>query len=392
MKIYVLTPIYPTYKDGGYFKDTCVVHYFAKEWVKMGHEVCVFHLQSKFPSIYYLIARQIPKMLSMTPAQVSKKYDEVMDGVMVKHIPINKIIPHTKIAKRECERVLNEVKNYCDQNGNPDWFIGHWDIPQLELLPEIKRRIGVPIALILHNNEFDLEKAHGKGVKQVLNVFDALGFRNTTSKQNYLKKYNPPKKCFMAYSGVSKVFVESGNYERCFSDREINNFIYVGALISRKYPGVILSALNITYPDGGFHLTYVGEGAERGAIERTKTKGEVKFTGFVSREKVIPYLKSSDVFIMVSKGEIFGLVYLEAMAMGCITVASRNEGMDSIIIDGYNGFLCQAGCEEELIQIIKKINAMPADELQLMSERAKETARAYSDYNVADKYLKGMIE
>ena len=42
---------------------------------------------------------------------------------------------------------------------------------------------------------------------------------------------------------------------------------------------------------------------------------------------------------MISQGEAFGLVYLEAMARGCITIASRGEGFDGIIKDGINGFL-----------------------------------------------------
>ena len=54
---------------------------------------------------------------------------------------------------------------------------------------------------------------------------------------------------------------------------------------------------------------------------------------------------------MISKNEAFGLVYLEAMLAGCI-VASRN-GIDGIIIDGYNGFLCDMvikGIEEVIIR------------------------------------------
>ena len=65
-------------------------------------------------------------------------------------------------------------------------------------------------------------------------------------------------------------------------------------------------------------------------------------------------LKQHDVFIMISKNETFGLVYLEAMAVGCITIASRQEGFDGIIKHGYNGFLCEAGNQEELEKLIKE--------------------------------------
>lgn len=40
---------------------------------------------------------------------------------------------------------------------------------------------------------------------------------------------------------------------------------------------------------------------------------------------------------MISRNETFGVVYLEAMAAGCITIASRNVGYDGIIVDRVNG-------------------------------------------------------
>lgn len=49
------------------------------------------------------------------------------------------------------------------------------------------------------------------------------------------------------------------------------------------------------------------------------------------RNQVVELLDSSDVFVMISKNEVFGLVYFEAMAFRCITIASRREGVDEII-------------------------------------------------------------
>ena len=101
------------------------------------------------------------------------------------------------------------------------------------------------------------------------------------------------------------------------------------------------------------------------------------------------YLKRipSDVFIMISKDEVFGLVYLEAMARGCITIASKNEGMEGIIIDGYNGFLCEAGNHDELCKIIRIINDLPKEKINEISQNAINTARKYTDEAVAAQYI-----
>jgi glycosyltransferase involved in cell wall biosynthesis len=90
---------------------------------------------------------------------------------------------------------------------------------------------------------------------------------------------------------------------------------------------------------------------------------------------------------MISEGETFGLVYLEAMACGCITIASRGEGMDGIIEDGVNGFLCKPGDVQELQEIIEKIDALDQKQLYSISYQAYLTARRLTDIKVAENYL-----
>ncbi|OQA53633.1 MAG: UDP-D-galactose:(glucosyl)lipopolysaccharide-1,6-D-galactosyltransferase [Candidatus Omnitrophica bacterium ADurb.Bin292] len=94
---------------------------------------------------------------------------------------------------------------------------------------------------------------------------------------------------------------------------------------------------------------------------------------------------------MISESEILGLAYLEAMALGIIPIGSRNEGIDGIIVDGVNGFLCEAGNAEELASIMIKIRKMSREKLNAMSAKAKRTAVAFSDYNVAKQYIEGIV-
>ena len=94
---------------------------------------------------------------------------------------------------------------------------------------------------------------------------------------------------------------------------------------------------------------------------------------------------------MISSTEIFGLVYLEAMALGLIPIGSRNEGIDGVIRDGENGFLCKAGDVDELTSILERIKKMPSEEISKISIYAKKTAFDYSDESVAKRYLNALI-
>ena len=394
MKIYVLTPIYATTTtmQGA----TPVVHYFTKEWVKAGHQVTVFHLDSKYPRFYYWLARRFQHQLNTrlgmaVPTECPKDDDYVADGVSVCKRIIRKTKPHSRYSDNRINYAVKLISEKCYKEGVPDFFIGHWDNPQLEILCRLKEKFNKPTCLVLHSNRFDFERLYGEKAKDMLAQMDVIGFRNKSAQANFESKYGKPKSSFIAYSGVSKDFLATGNTVQRNFEKPIRNFIFVGSLIARKHPKEILSALSKVYPDGDFKVTYIGDGAEKKVIEiehqRLGGMGEVVFTGRIPREDIIRYLKDSDVFVMVSRSEVFGLVYLEAMALGIIPIGSRNEGIDGIIRDGENGFLCEAGNVDELATIIERIKHMPTEELSRISRNARATAVDYSDKRVAEKYI-----
>lgn len=394
MYIFLLSSVYPSqYAPKG---TTPVVHYFAKEWASSGHKVHVFHTNSCFPKAFYIIGRLFKKMLDsklghLVPNQVPKEYEEVKDGVSITHISLKKTKPHGRFPQKQIQRAFNIISSYVEKEGIPDCFVGHWDNPQLELLHALKEKYHRPTCLVYHSNRFSqLYNCYGKDTDAFVKDIDLVGFRNITAQANYEEQFGKPKHSFIAASGVSRPFIEAGrNDEKTIS--EVNSFVYVGGLINRKYPTTVITALSQAYQKDPFEITYIGEGDDKKQIQQRfdelGCKGKLTFTGRIPREDVIQYLKQSDVFVMISKGEIFGLVYLEAMALGCVTIAARHEGIDGILEDGVNGFLCEAGNADELASIITRIRKMSPDEQKTMSYKAKETAQAYSDVNVAKNYI-----
>lgn len=397
MKIFVLTPIYATttLQQG----TTPVVHYFTREWVKMGHEVKVFYLRPKFPRPFYWISKRFQHQLNtrlgmLVPVDYPKDEDYDAEGVSVCKRALKKIKPHSRYSRNRIKYALGIISDECEKNGVPDWFIGHWDNPQLELLYALKQRFNKPTCLVLHSNKFNFERLFGSNAKEMLAQMDVIGFRNEAAQADFELKYGNPKSSFLAYSGVSETFLDVGKSVQKTFNKPIRNFVFVGSLIARKHPKEIITALNRAYPDGDYKITYIGDGAEKEQIEKeyaqSDSKGEVFFTGRIPREQIIDYLKESDVFVMVSHAEIFGLVYLEAMALGVIPIGSKNEGIDGIIVDGVNGFLCKSGDVDELTSILTTIKRMSPQELHVLSLKAKQTAQEYSDYGVAKNYLNSL--
>ena len=227
-----------------------------------------------------------------------------------------------------------------------------------------------------------------------MSYIDVVGFRNPSAKNDYINRYGMPKSSFIAYSGVSKPFLEAGLQYAPTFEYGVRDFVFVGALISRKYPTEIVKALDSVYNIESYSMKFIGDGAEKNNIVSAVNecnKKNIKFTGRIARDQIIEHLKLSQVFVMISKDEVFGLVYLEAMALGLIPIGSKNEGIDGIIKDGENGFLCEAGNERELVSIISRIKAMSKNELERISKNAKQTASEYSDSSVAKKYLEDVM-
>lgn len=398
MKIFVLTPIYAT--TTSMQGATPVVHYFTREWVKMGHEVTVFQFVAKYPGPMYWVGKHFQHQLNtrlgmLVPVEKPKDEDYEAEGVVVHKRCLKKLKPHSRYKKDRLSRAIDIISKEIEKSGAPDWFVGHWDNPQLELLNMLKKRFGKQTCLVFHSNDFNIEAKYGVEGLRMLSNLDVIGFRSMIGQRNYEEKYGKPNRSFLASSGVSEAFLAAGSQMRKALNQPVRNFVYVGSLIERKYPATVLQALAKAFPQGDFSLTYIGDGAERQIIEETHKhlcgKGEVRFTGRIPREEIIQYLKQAEVFVMISKGEIFGLVYLEAMALGLIPVGSRNEGIDGIIRDGENGFLCEAGNVEELSAIIAQIRNMQHARLLSLSDSAKRTANDFSDFGVAKRYLDCLI-
>lgn len=391
-KILVLASVYP---QTGAECPTPVVHYFVKEWVKMGYEVEVVHTISGFPKFFYAVAAPVRRTLRTLaghyiPAVPPVESDEVMDGAVVHHRVLKKWLPYAPVSAAEFGKVMSEVETVVGRF-HPDVVIAHWDNPQLQILHALKQKYNLPTFLVLHGKEETLLKKYGDNLLPMMQSLNALGFRNMPEKEKYEKLYGPVEHCFFAFSGVAQNFVEIPLSDRNFDS--VSRLVFVGGLIGRKHPESVVAAASRIYPDKDFHVTYIGEGKMRDVITSkfgADYGANMTFTGKIPREDIVKYLDESDIFVMISEGEVFGLVYLEAMSRGCLTIAARGEGIDGIIVDGENGFLCAAGDEEELAGILRKIASMPADRRAVISRNAIETARRYTDKKVAEDYIESV--
>jgi N-acetyl-alpha-D-glucosaminyl L-malate synthase BshA len=117
--------------------------------------------------------------------------------------------------------------------------------------------------------------------------------------------------------------------------KRVKDVIRVFARIQRATPATL-----IMIGDGPERVDAESEARELGVAEHVRFLGRI--------DSVASLLQGSDLFILPSQTESFGLAALEAMACGSPVVASRAGGLPEVIDDGVNGILEPVGSVEAM--------------------------------------------
>ena len=171
---------------------------------------------------------------------------------------------------------------------------------------------------------------------------------------NYLKnvliKYYKvlPSKIGVVYNAV-----ESGEVKAVGEKWGQPVVITIGRLVPWKGVNELIEmvpALTSKYPD--FRLVVVGDGPEseklRVLCKEISAEPYVIFTGKVSHEETLAFLRSSDVFVLNSRYEGLPHTVIEAMAYRCPVIATNIEGTREAVEDGRTGITIEAGNKQQL--------------------------------------------
>ncbi|MCR3921550.1 MAG: glycosyltransferase family 4 protein [Firmicutes bacterium] len=268
----------------------------------------------------------------------------------------------------------------------PDVLLVHMPCDMVGFIENLNIRC--PRIAVLH--ETDIKRLNNKmaDISDLINNYVGIGFRSMSIKNRFCGLTPSDIDEFIVYSGAPSLAPQKeirNEYNKCLQ------ILFVGKLIPRKNVHVVLRSLASVSDKLDFHFTIVGEGKEKPYLESLtqslELNAKVSFYSAMAREDVLKKMDEVDVFVMVSSSETFGLVYIEAMSRGCITIGAKGEGIDGVIIDGENGFLVEPDNIIMLQKCIIKIANMNHRERVSMSKKAVCTAQNMSEEKVADDYL-----
>jgi glycosyltransferase involved in cell wall biosynthesis len=240
---------------------------------------------------------------------------------------------------------------------------GHAALPCGHAAALLSRRMAIPFVVTIHgldvfNSCFENGTAAGWRRKSSLQVYQSASKVICISEkvQSLLTVHaGAAVTAEVVYNGTdpglfAPVALSSGS-----AQQDTPNILIVGNLLAGKGHELVLRAigeLKNLYPD--LQCRIVGEGSDQNRFAALAgdlgISDQVHFLGRRSRAEVAAAMRDCTVFVLPSRYEGLGCVYLEAMASGKPVIACQGQGIDEIIQHGANGWLIPVDGLEELVQ------------------------------------------
>ncbi|WP_315319604.1 glycosyltransferase family 4 protein [Prevotella aurantiaca] len=205
-----------------------------------------------------------------------------------------------------------------------------------------KKISGKPLCIHVHATDFD--RSGGK-VNPTVYAIEKDGMDNADcimcvselTRQIVIKHYyQNPEKVFTVHNAVYPLREEVANMPRPSHKGKEKVVTFLGRITMQKGPEYFIEAANMVLQrtrnvrfcmagSGDMMNKMITLAAERGIADR------FHFPGFMKGDQVYECLKASDVYVMPSVSEPFGISPLEAMQCGTPTIISKQSGCAEIL-------------------------------------------------------------
>lgn len=170
--------------------------------------------------------------------------------------------------------------------------------------------------------------------------------------------------------------------------------LYVGRMIDQKGVLDLVQAFcNLSKRHVELGLVLVGSGPQAARYQRFCKQNKIEnvfFAGFVHREELSLYYAVSDMFILPSRSEPWGLALNEAMASKLPVIASDVAGAaEDLIVNGENGYTYRNGNITELSEVIEKVLN---SNRQVMGMKSYEIIQNFSPQKCAQGFIRAITE
>ena len=195
--------------------------------------------------------------------------------------------------------------------------------------------------LVCHMHATEFDRAGGAGDGRVHNIeysgmteADSVIAVSKYTAEMVISRYMiDTAKINVVHNAHNIDITETGDSKRLFKDPVI---LFLGRITLQKGPDYFLEAAKVIlekYPKTRFVMAGAGD-MERKIVHKSakyRLKNRFLFTGFLKGAHVAEMFSNSDIYVMSSVSEPFGIAPLEAMSYGLATIISKQSGVAEVI-------------------------------------------------------------
>jgi glycosyltransferase involved in cell wall biosynthesis len=268
---------------------------------------------------------------------------------------------------------------------------------------KLKYKEGIDYIVSVRNSDVNLFFKYGlwlrKAAIAIMLEASNIVFISPSYKRRVLETYIPnnvrqkiERKSLILPNGINNFWPNNAcNITRVVRQGEIR-LIYIGELTRNKNVKTCIKVVK-KLSDKGYKATLkiIGEGPEEKTL-RKMAAGDNKrvfFYGFIDNKKTIAKLMAqSDIFIMPSFTETFGVAYIEAMSQGLPLIYTHNEGIDGFYQDGQIGYAVNPLNVDQIILCIEEIFS----DYDNISMRCKIESHNFAWDKIGNDYINNIIK
>lgn len=262
----------------------------------------------------------------------------------------------------------------------------------------LKHELDIPLVTTFHTlarakaEGGDTESAiRERAEADIIGCSDAICVSCVEERDQFRRLYGEPRgRLEIVAPGVEHAFFAPGDRrgarEALGIELGAQVVMFCGRLQPLKAPDLAVEALGaLSHPDARLLIVGGASGTE-GEHTVAQVRGLVDTLGLRGRVQLVPpqphhilstYYRASDVVIVPSRSESFGLVALEAAACGVPVVASAVGGLQSLIDHGETGYLVEERTPERFAHYLAEVLDHPG-RAAAMSRHAAARARNYT--------------
>ncbi|KAF5084122.1 MAG: glycosyltransferase family 4 protein [Methanoculleus marisnigri] len=316
------------------------------------------------------------------------------ENVFVYPIPLF-YLPCDHQFKRIGERYYGTIENRLQESkAHPDIIHAHFVWPNGFVGAKLKGECGIPFVVTAHGYDiYDLPFRDAEWKERIEAILNAAEVVITVSNSNRecIKKLDVTTPVEVIPNGFRHDQFRPMQMEMCRRslglpvERKI--ILSVGNLVDVKGHTYLIDAMSeVVRKRKDVLCLIVGRGELKHRLEKKVSslglEQHVRLVGGKPHNEIPLWMNASDIFVLPSLRESFGVVQIEAMACGKPVVATRNGGSEEIVTPDDTGLLCAAEDPRSLAESIVRALDMPWD-----AEAITNGTGFYSWEAVGNKFL-----